>query len=174
MKIKSLTNTIVFILFLSFSLAAHAGEKNSRKGFTFGLSSGFAGINASGFNQFGSMGNLRLGYGLNEQILFFVEQHGGFTAERLIFNLMFNVVAGSAQIFMVPDLGFYLRPSVGLGVVLNSSASTAGFSMGSATGYEFRVGKSFAIGPEGRFDYYRAGGQNRFLYGVGVGVQFYF
>lgn len=169
MKIKSITKTLVFCLFLSFSIAAHADDKNSRKGFTFGLSSGFAGMNSSGSNKFGGMGGLRLGYGLNEQILFFVEQHGGFTADRL----MLNVVAGSAQIFVVPDLGFYLRPSVGLGVVTQGPGS-GGFSVGSAAGYEFRFGKSFAVGPEGRFDYYRQGGQNHFLYGVGVGAQFYF
>lgn len=48
MKIKFLSNTLVFCLFLlSFSVMANADDKNSRKGFTFGLSSGFAGMNSS-------------------------------------------------------------------------------------------------------------------------------
>lgn len=150
-----------------------AGEKNSRKGFTFGLGVG-PGYLQSGFggSGFGMMGDLRFGFGISEQFLIFLEQNSAFG---------FNITDGirtsfsvASQIFVTPDSGFYLRPSVGVGGIGNFFDGGAGIAGGLAVGHEWRLGKSFALSPELQFDYLRAGGANHYNYGAVLDLKWYF
>lgn len=174
MKKIILVLLVFFGVTFFYSPGISAAEKNSRKGFTFGLGVGPGYLHSSsGGSGFGMMGDLRFGFGISEQFLVFLEQN-----TALGFNIIDEGIRSSfsvsSQIFLTSDSGFYLRPSVGVGMIGNFFNGGVGITGGLVVGHEWRLGKSFALSPELQFDYLRAGGANHYNYGAVLDLRWYF
>lgn len=178
--------TLSFIFSVLLVNLSFAQELNSKKGvnFTWGII-GLGGVYHEDQNdglQFGGMGHMRLGYGINEKINVFFDSSAslapitGNYASKGIFLASFSL---GAQIFPSQDYDYFLTPKAGFAtsVVLENltvaNTTGSGFTTGLGAGYEWRFGKSFALSPEVRFDYYNFSGSNAYSTGVVLNLQWY-
>lgn len=127
---------------------------HDRNGWTLGfnLGGGSAGVtidDQSSDREGGTTGNLRVGYAVNPTTVLALESTVWLKEESGV-TLTFGVTGPSVTFF--PSAGFYLRGGAGLASVRVSqdgaSASESGFGLLIAGGNEFRVARTFAIGPQ--------------------------
>lgn len=151
-----------------------------RKGFVIGGNLGLGGTHFDEeFNQFAGFGGILIGAGLTEKILVMGESFGGYSQDP-DFDLRYFGLHGSTQIFI--DDHLYLRPAIGFAYaeakinIFGTSLvaeSNWGFSSLLSGGYEFRMGKNFALSPEGMLHYARIEGSNVINYGVRASAVWY-
>ena len=158
-------------------LESMAKERAPRKGLIIAYHNGFTyveqsegGIGGSG----GVMGGLRLGWGVTERVLVFADKMAAFVP----FEALVGTIIASAQVFPMKEKGVYLRPGIGMGVVIDSLVEDdnegAGLATSVAAGYEFRLKKHVALSPELRWDYVRAKSENYHIIGVVADLRWYF
>ena len=163
-------------------------DGNSRHGFTIGLGAGGGILNIRGGgtnNTKGSfLGDIKIGYGLNDTMLILYNGSYQYTKINGV-SLSVYTVPVALQWFVYND--WYIRPGVGItwasasvtagGVTLTANTS-ASLGLDFATGYEFRMGKSFALSPEAVYHYshLRAAGANGHInsFGAQVSALWYF
>ena len=144
---------------------AGAGQwPHERSGWLLGLNlgAGTAGVNVSGYDsdrEGGAAGNLRVGYAVQNQFAVGLEGNG-WTKE--VDNETWTFSFGGPSFTYYPgSQGFYLRGAIGAGTVkyeaesggVTFSAKDSGFGVLGAVGYEFRLARKFALGPQVDFSY---------------------
>lgn len=152
--------------------------KNSRKGFFIGFGVGGGGYRASGdlftFDGPGGVFNFRIGGGVDEKILLMFDAVG-FATEENDENWGLASYFFSAQFF--PYDNIYVRPGVGFSIIRASDTpldEETGFAFTTAAGYEFRLGKSFALAPEFNFIYSNVEDFDITVYSGILGFTWYF
>jgi hypothetical protein len=149
-------------LFLAPPTTAEASWPHERDGVVLGFNvgAGSGGVNLSGIDsdrESGFGGNFRVGYAFTPQIAAGIEGNG-WTKEVDNETWTFNVTT-LALTYYPGAGGFFVRGGVGVGSVeyglesggVSYSASDDGFGFLLAAGYEWRLTRRFALGPE--FDY---------------------
>ena len=145
--------------------AALAGAwPDERDGWTLGLNvgGGTAGLNVSGINfdrESGFAANIRGGYAFRNR--FAVGLEGNSWSKNVDNETWTFSFGGPAFTFYPGGEGFYVRGGIGVGRVkyeltdngITYSASDNGFGAHGAMGYEFRLAKSFALGPQADYTY---------------------
>jgi len=158
------------ILGLSLLIAAAPGMAlagawpHDRDGWTLGLNlgGGTAGVNFSGFDtnrEGGAAGNFRVGYAFQNQFAVGLEG-AAWTKNENDQTVTFSF-GGPAFTFYPGSQGFYLRGGIGVGTAkweaqdggVTYSVSDNGFGVLGAMGYEFRLARKFALGPQVDFNY---------------------
>lgn len=181
---------VVFGLFFMIHASASSRELSSRKGFIFTLEIPGVGISYHEDQDdgpvFSMAAALRFGYGISERFVLFLEQASSigpmgdmnrFDEEAIIF---WSLSVG-VQYFLISKQNFFMTPKVGMGwgEVWNESnrgprdREGAGFAGGLGVGHEWRLGKSFALSPELRFDYYNTHGAHAYFSGLVLNLQWY-
>ncbi|MCB0272945.1 MAG: outer membrane beta-barrel protein [Bdellovibrionales bacterium] len=174
---------IVIIGFLMIVPSVFANELNPRKGFFIGFSLGGGVLDATGIDADGAfLGSLRIGGGLNEKLLLMGETSNAVISNNGVNTGLYSVNF-SAQYFVM-DTGLFVRPGVGLSYTNTESSSgnvtvitsndEAGLSLIGATGYEFRLGRSFCLTPEFNYGFARIDGVNFNRFGLSASFMFYF
>jgi len=150
----------------------------------FNLGAGSGGVNDSGFDserEEGFGGNLRVGYAFTPQIAAGIEG-SAWTREVDNETWSFNVTA-LALTYYPGAGGFYVRGGVGVGSleygldtgVFTISARDDGFGCLVATGYEWRLTRRFALGPQFEYGYGKINDDLSMNYwNVTAGLNWYF
>ena len=155
---------LVMTLALFALPAIVAAAPHTRGGFTLGLGlgGGSAGISANGNSsdrQSGTAGSFRAAYIFLPQFGVGIETNL-WTKDQNGATLTFSVAAATLSYYPGAS-GLYLRGGVGVGTTeleakigsVTLSGSQDGLGVIGAGGYEWRLGRSFAIGPEIDFGY---------------------
>lgn len=159
-----LVSSLLFVVAPGMALAG--AWPNERDGWTIGLNlgGGTAGVNVSGFNsdrETGGAGNFRVGYAFQNQYAVGLEGNGW---TKKVDNETWSFGFGGPSFTFYPgSQGFYVRGAVGVGSVkyeaksgsVTLSASDNGFGVLGGMGYEFRLARKFALGPQVDFSYAR-------------------
>ena len=166
---------IVIGLFVSYSQTAIAEPKpHDRNGFFigFGLGGGSGGMEDVDDRKGGGVGNFRLGYAITPEVTIGLESSAWiWQEEQSGIDLMVSFsVATFGATYWPGNKGVYLKGGVGFGTVsfeesVETSLGTlklenddSGFGLLGAVGYEWRLTKKFALGPEVDFAYLNVGG----------------
>lgn len=99
------------------------------------------------------MGSFRLGYPLNEKVSLAMESNAWSKSENGV-TVTFSAVTAGVACF--PSEGLVLRGGIGLGRTTVSlvgggatlTASESGLGLNGSVGYEFRLARTFALGPQ--------------------------
>jgi len=164
------------VMLLPTTARAHP---QTRDGFFIGLglATGSAAVDfgsGSTDRESGSGGSFRLGWTVNPKFALGLENNSWFTSSDEAVAAM-GATTFAASFF--PAEGLVLRGGVGLGYEGEASdglGGAGGFAWTVGTAYEFRVTRSFAIGPQ--IDYTRLSLDNidANYYNVGVSLNWYF
>ena len=120
----------------------------------FGLGAGSAGVSGGGSRETGGAVSLRLGYAFQPQFSLELDSNGWSKSQDGA-TLTFTVT-GAALNYYPGAQGFVLRAGIGSGSGklsassgnTNVSATESGLGILVGAGYEFRVRRTFAIGPQ--------------------------
>jgi hypothetical protein len=167
------------------TLASAETHPQTRQGWLvgFAVGGGSAGISVPGVSTErtgGGAGSLRVGYAFQPQISLELDS-GGWTREEDGVTTTFSV--GGVGLNYYPGAqGFVLRGALGYGnadVSISSgstttSASESGFGFLVGTGYEFRVRRTFAIGPEVEYGWTTLSGFDANFVNLNLGFNWYF
>lgn len=148
-----------------------------------GLGGGSAGLSIDGApssgTESGSLGSFRLGYPLNEKVSLAMESNL-WTKSEAGATVTFNAVTAGVAFF--PSEGLALRGGIGLGgttVTVTSpfgtfSSTESGLGLNGSVGYEFRLGRTFAIGPQLEAGYATFSGGSSNWVGGSLALNWYF
>lgn len=180
--------TLVAALVLTLATAATAVAAtypHNHNGWSIGLGlgGGTAGLSVDGAGdsdrEGGVTGNFRLGYPLNEKVSLALESNA-WTKSEDDATVTFSATTFGAAFF--PSEGLVLRGGLGFGnsrfsaEIGNTTVSTTetGFGVNGGIGYEFRVARTFAVGPQADFGYASFDGGSANWFGIGVQGTWYF
>lgn len=177
--------TIVFVC-ASLARTAHAETyPQTREGWLvgFGIGGGTAGVSGSSTREGGTAGSFRVGYAFQPELSIELNSTA-WTKSESGTTLTFSV-AGPAVAFCPlgsQGLGLVLKAGAGLGTVSASSssgsstftASESGFGVLAGAAYEFRLRRTFAIGPQVDFNYLSINGESANYVDFGLGFNWYF
>lgn len=127
----------------------------------FGLGGGSAGIEIDGFDtdrEGGAAGSFRVGYTFTDQVGLGLETNAWTKEEN---GVTFTFSAGAATLYFYPAGGLVLRGGVGVGTGsvefdqggFTVSADEDGFGVTVGAQYDFRVTRTFSIGPQVDFSW---------------------
>jgi len=167
------------------STAIAGTHPHNHNGWSIGLGvgGGTAGLSVDGGpdsdREGGVTGNFRVGYPLNEQFSLALESNGWSKSEDGS-NVTFTATTIGGAFF--PSEGLVMRAGLGFG---NSRFSTdlgggtvsyteSGFGVNGGLGYEFRVLRTFAVGPQVDFGYASFDGGSVNWVGLGIQGNWYF
>lgn len=148
-----------------------------------GIGGGSAGLSVDGApdidREGGMTGNFRVGYPLNEQLSLALESNAWTKSENGD-NVTFSATTIGVAFF--PSEGFVMRGGLGFGNSRFSSDigggtityTETGFGVNAALGYEFRVARTFALGPQADFGYASFDGGSVNWFGLGLQGTWYF
>lgn len=148
-----------------------------------GIGGGSAGLSVDGAGdsdrEGGVTGNFRVGYPLNEQVSLALESNAWSKSENDA-TVTFSATTIGAAFF--PSEGLVLRGGVGFGNSRFSvdagsvtvSSTETGFGVNGGIGYEFRVARTFAVGPQADFGYASFDGGSANWFGLGLQGTWYF
>lgn len=169
-------------LLLTAAPARAEDYPQTRQGFFLGLGMGVgnAGFSTDPQRETGAAGSFRAGYAVSEQFGLGLESNAWRKdVEGVTFT--FNV-AGPAVYFYPGSSGLVLRGGVGVGSIHAStssgsttvSASDSGLGLTVGAGYEFRVARSFSLGPQLDFGWMSidSGGSSDSINYVNAGLSF--
>ena len=176
---------LVASLAISAPPAKAAGHPHQRDGWNvgFGLGGGSADRTYSGGTSFeredGITGNIRLGIPMRKNMHFAIETNGWRKAQGGE-SVMFNALTGGVAWF--PSGGWVFRGGLGWGITTESVSfedgnlvsTDTGFGVNAGIGYEFRLTRTFSLGPQldGGFITIESGDGN--WGSVGVQANWYF
>jgi hypothetical protein len=157
--------SIALLTLLSTGAALAGSWPHERDGMLLGfnLGGGSAGINVTGLSsdrEGGLGGNFRVGYAFSPQVAAGLE---GNMWTKEVDNETWTFSVGAAALTYYPGAtGFFVRGGAGIGTVeysadsggITYTASDDGFGFLVGTGYEWRLSRKFALGPQ--FDYAHA------------------
>lgn len=124
-------------------------------GFGFGGGSAAVSVDGEGSStrEGGGAGNFRIGVPINEKVSIGLESNAWVKSEN---NVTISFNAATAAVSFFPSEGLVLRGGLGLGrTTLSASSggttatvSESGFGANAGIGYEFRLARTFALGPQ--------------------------
>lgn len=176
----------VSAILMSFASLASAGthpQDHTGWSIGFGVGGGSAGLDIDGIGtsdrEGGGLGNFRLGYALNPQLSLAFEGSAWSKSEN---GTTVTFGASTLGVAFFPSEGLVLRAGAGLGTTTVSSssgsttltASESGFGLHGGIGYDFRVARTFAIGPQFDYGYATFDGGSSNWFGVGLNFNWYF
>lgn len=146
----------------------------------FGVGGGSAGISDASDRQGGVTGSFRAGYAFQPQLS--LELNSGFWTKSEGGATTTFDVSGAALDFYPGEGGLVLRGGLGFGSADVSldvgnqtlSASETGFGFLVGAGYEFRVLRSFAIGPEVEYGWTTLSSFDTNFVNANLGLTWYF
>ena len=165
--------------------AAAEGHRHQRDGWNIGIGLGggsadrdFAG-GVSFEREDGITGNIRLGIPMRKTVDFSIEMNGWRKAENGE-SVMFNALTGGLAWF--PSGGWVLRGGVGWGITTESVSfnsgdlvsTDTGFGVNAGIGYEFRLTRTFALGPQADGGFVTIESGNANWGSVGIQANWYF
>lgn len=171
---------------LALATSAFAGQyPQDHNGWTIGFGAGLAsaGVSVDGGGssdrEGGGMGNFRVGYPLNERVSLQLEGNAWTKSENDV-TLTFDATTLGVAFF--PSEGWVLRGGLGLGQTKLSAdvgnttitSTESGVGLHGAAGYEFRLARTFALGPQVDFGYATFDGGSSNWFGAGLNVNWYF
>jgi hypothetical protein len=183
--------TRVFLIALAILLTAaiapaSAGQKpQNHDGWNLGFGFGGAGavLNVDGAGssdrEGGGMGNFRVGYPLNERFSLQFEGNAWTKTEN---DVTVTFSASTFGVAWFPNEGLVLRGGIGFGgtTVSVSSGNTTttesetGLGLHAAIGYDFRLTRTFALGPQVDAGYAGFDGGDSNWFGLGLNFNWYF
>lgn len=149
-----------------------------------GVGGGSAGVSVDGGGssdrEGGMTGNFRLGYPLNPKVSLALESNGWTKSED---GGTVSFTATTIGVACFPSEGIVLRGGLGFGnshfsvdagnnVTISSSES--GFGLNGGIGYEFRLARTFALGPQADFGFASFDGGNANWFGLSLQGTWYF
>jgi hypothetical protein len=149
----------------------------------FGAGGGTAGLSLDGGGssdrEGGVTGNFRLGYPLNPNVSLALES-ALWSKTQNSATVTFSATTVGVALF--PSEGLVIRGGIGLGSTTVSvdlggptvSQTENGFGIHGAVGYEFRLTKTFALGPQADFGYTTFDGGSANWFGGGINFNWYF
>jgi len=186
-KKLGLAAALTAVFLLAPTIAAQAGQwPHERDGVVLGfnLGAGTAGVNFSGYDsdrEGGLAGAGRVGYAFTPELAVGLE--GNFWTKE-VDNETWTFNVGAATLTYYPGAkGFFLRGGVGVGTMefstdqggVTLSASDDGFGFLLGTGYEWRLARKFALGPEVDYSYAKVSDDISLNYvNFTVGLNWYF
>jgi hypothetical protein len=186
MRRTCLIATALAILISAAISPASAGQHpQDHDGWTlgFGFGGGSAALNLdngdSSDREGGGMGNFRVGYPLNEKFSLQFESNAWTKTEN---DVTVTFSASTFGLAWFPKEGLVLRGGVGFGgtTVSVSSGNTTttqsenGVGLHGAVGYDFRLTRTFALGPQFDLGYSSFDGGSSNWYGLGLNLNWYF
>ena len=155
------------------------GHPQTREGFFIGLglakgSAGFDFGSGSSDREGGSGGSFRFGWAVNPKFGLGLENNSWFTANDVAVGAI-GVTTVAASFF--PAEGLVLRGGLGAGyegAAGEGLAGDAGFGWTIGTAYEFRVARSFAIGPQIDYTHVDLSSASANFYNIGLSMNWYF
>lgn len=169
-----------------FAVPAMAGthpQNHNAWSIGFGIGGGSAGLSLddidAGDRETGGMGNFRVGYPLNEKVSLALEGNAWSKSENDV-TVTFSATTVGAAFF--PSEGLVLRGGIGFGSSTASydagsvtvSSTESGLGLHGAVGYDFRVARTFALGPQVDFGYTTFDGGSANWFGLGLQFNWYF
>jgi hypothetical protein len=178
--------SVAALLLLPAGIATAGQWPHERDGVVLGvnLGGGSAGVNILGFDldrEGGAAGNIRVGYAFQNQFALGLEGNA-WTKEVDGVTWSFSVV-GAAFTYYPSGQGFYVRGGIGSGKVeikassgsRSVTASDTGPGLLGAMGYEWRLSRTFALGPQVDYGYAKVNDDLSINYvNFTVGANFYF
>lgn len=149
----------------------------------FGLGGASAGLDVDGLGssdrEAGGMGNFRVGFPLNEQISLAFEGNAWTKTENDV-TVTFGATTIGVAVF--PSEGLVLRGGIGIGTTEVSvdigsttvSSTETGLGLHGGIGYDFRVARTFALGPQVDLGYTTFDGGSANWFGLGLNFNWYF
>ena len=178
---------LIVTLTLVPAIPAQAGQwAHERDGIVlgFGLGAGTAGVNVTDVDsdrEGGLAGGLRIGYAFTPELA--VGLDGTFWTKE-VDNETWSFSVGAAALTYYPGAkGFFVRGGVGVGTMefeteqggVTYSASDDGIGFLLGAGYEWRLTRKFALGPQVDYSYAKVNDDISLSYvNVTVGLNWYF
>ncbi len=144
--------------------AAHAGAwPHDRNGFMigFGVGGGSLGIEDGDEREGSGLGNFRIGYAVRPDLVLQLETEGWTKQfDDALGEVTWSFSVAAVALTWYPGAqGAYLRGGVGVGVAdaeldlgnVTISGDESGLGIAAAAGYEWRLTRKFALGPEAQF-----------------------
>lgn len=127
----------------------------------------------------GAMGSFRVGYPLSEKVSLALEGNAWSKTEDDV-TVTFSATTIGAAFF--PAEGLVLRGGLGFGSTTASydagsvtvSSTESGLGLHAAVGYDFRLARTFALGPQADFGYTTFDGGSANWFGLGLQFNWYF
>jgi hypothetical protein len=184
---RSLTTGLVCLALLvglaSVGFAGTYPQDHNGWSIGFGVGGGSAGVSndagQSSDRTSGGMGSFRVGYPLNPKVSLGLESNAWTKSEEGV-TVTFSATTVGAAFF--PSEGLVVRAGVGLGSTtlsaksgnLTATATESGFGLTYGIGYEFRLARTFALGPQidGGYASFNGGSSN--WAGLGLEFNWYF
>lgn len=145
-----------------------------------GASAGVTADNGASSDREGSaMGNFRLGYPLNDMVSLAYEGNAWTKSQD---GVTLTFAANTFGVAVYPSEGLVLRGGLGFGSTtlsakynnVTTTSTESGFGLHAAMGYDFRLARTFAIGPQVDYGYTSFSGGHADWYGAGVNFNWYF
>jgi hypothetical protein len=148
-----------------------------------GFGGGSAGLSDDSGNNSdrtgGGMGNFRVGYPLNEKVSLQLEGNAWSKSEN---GVTVTFGATTAGVAFFPSEGWVLRGGLGFGTTTVSvdfgnatiTSTERGVGLHGAAAYEFRLARTFAIGPQVDLGYASFDGGSSNWIGAGLQLNWYF
>jgi hypothetical protein len=184
-RLRTLVLAGLVTTFVTASAAVAGTHPHNHNGWSIGLGlgGGTAGLSVDGLGssdrEGGITGNFRVGYPLNEQVSLALESNA-WTKSEDDATVTFSATTIGAAFF--PSEGLVLRGGLGFGNSRFSedlgggtvSYTESGFGVNAGLGYEFRVARTFAVGPQADFGYASFDGGSVNWFGIGIQGNWYF
>jgi len=149
----------------------------------FGVGGSSAAVTVDNFGtsdrEGGAMGNFRVGYPLNEMVSLSYEGNAWTKSQS---GVTLTFAANTFGVALYPSEGLVFRGGIGFGSTTvsarigNTSASQTetGLGLHVAAGYDFRIARTFAIGPQIDYGYTTFDGGHADWIGGGINFNWYF
>lgn len=171
-QMQCLAGIAVAVVTIMHATAAWGYSDVARKGFFAGGGASF-GAETGPFNKFGGGGNVRLGYGVTDNVLLYVDNNYFYTKSS---GTTFNFFDSEAKVQYFPIGGFFMAAGGGMAVGKSGVGlgSKVGWTASYTAGWEFRPKEQFALSAEAGFRYRRIGGTNFYSPLGGVRADWFF
>ncbi len=145
-----------------------------------GASAGATADNGASSDREGSvMGNFRIGYPLNEMVSLAYEGNAWSKSQD---GVTLTFAANTIGVAVFPSEGLVLRGGIGFGSATLAATGFGGtftttengLGLHVAGGYDFRLGRTFAIGPQVDYGYTSFSGGHVDWFGAGLNFNWYF
>lgn len=175
---------VISVFGAATALAGQHPQNHNGWSIGLGVGGGSAGLSVDGGGssdrEGGATGNFRLGYPLNEKVSLALESNAWSKSEN---DATVTFSATTVGVAYFPSEGLVLRGGVGFGnshfsvdVGNNTTVSSTetGLGLNGAVGYEFRLARTFALGPQADFGYASFDGGSVNWFGVSLQGTWYF
>lgn len=154
---------IAAALSLPAAPAAAGDWPHDRNGFMigFGVGGGSLGIEDGDEREGSGIGNFRVGYAVRPDLVLALETEGWTKSfDSVAGDVTWSFSVATAALTWYPGAqGAYLRGGIGVGVAdaeldlgsITVSGNESGLGAAAAAGYEWRLTRKFALGPEAQF-----------------------